>query len=186
VPYERIDFVHPALDLVNSQHGIGRDLLRDRTWLTDYLERWGYADADAPDVKALSELRGLMRRIVEIVADGGSPADADLQRLNAILRRGRLAPELAADGGELDLRLVPARRDQASVRAQLAKALAELLSEGDRDRLKVCDNPKCRFAFYDRSRNRSRRWCSHTTCGNLDKVTRFRARRRGERYSASR
>lgn len=186
VPYERIDFVHPALDLVNSQHGLGRDLLEDEGWLNDFLERWGYSTAAAADAASLVDLRRLMRRIVETVARGGRPARADLARLNASLRGGRLAPVLAADGPEFELRLVPGKRDAASVRAELAAALAELLANGEPERLKVCDNPGCRFAFYDASRNRSRRWCSHTTCGNLDKVKRFRARRRREGYSASR
>ena len=182
VAYERIDFVHPALDLVNSQHGVGRDLLEDRGWLADFLKRWGYA----AEPGSLSDLRRLMRRIVETVARGEPPARPDLERLNATIRRGRLAPVLAEGEAGFELLLVPERPDTASIRAELAAALAALLANGEPNRLKVCDNPDCRFAFYDVSRNRSRRWCSHTTCGNLDKVARFRARRRRESYSASR
>ena len=182
MPYERIDFVHPALDIVNSQHGVGRDLLEDRGWLADFLDRWGYIVQPG----SLRELRSLMRRIVEAVARGESPAQSDLESLNATICRGRLAPVLSEEGSGFQLRLVPERPDPVSVRAELAAALAELLANGEPKRLKVCDNPKCRFAFYDASRNRSRRWCSHTTCGNLDKVARFRARRRRDRYSPSR
>jgi predicted RNA-binding Zn ribbon-like protein len=78
------------------------------------------------------------------------------------------------------------------VLSELAFALSELLARGEVDRIKVCDNVDCRFAFYDASKNRSRRWCAHTTCGNRHKVKQFRARRRkaargeGNRYSASR
>ena len=186
MPYERIDFVHPALDLVNSQHGVGRDLLEDRTWLTDYLQRWDLQGAGDSDVSGLGSLRALMRRIIEAVARGERPLPTDLERINRILRRGRLAPVLAAGEGAFELRLAPVRRDAVSVQAELAAALADLLATGEPHRLKVCDNPDCRFAFYDASKNRSRRWCSHATCGNRHKVTQFRARRRRERYSASR
>ena len=62
--------------------------------------------------------------------------------------------------------------------SELAAEFVELLSRGELDRIKVCDNEDCRFAFYDGSRNRARRWCSHTTCGNRHKVKQFRARRR--------
>jgi predicted RNA-binding Zn ribbon-like protein len=187
VPYDRIDFVHPALDLVNSQHGSGRDLLDDPGWTNDFLAAWGYTHVGVPNARersSLAALRTLMRRIVETVSSGRQPDHADLARLNSILRRGRLDPVLEADGADFTLRLVPASRDWLSVLSELAAALAELLSKAEPDRLKVCDNPDCRFAFYDTSRNRSRRWCSHTTCGNRHKVRQFRARRQHERQSA--
>jgi predicted RNA-binding Zn ribbon-like protein len=187
VPYDRFDLVHPALDLVNSQHGDGPDLLDDRGWLGEFLERWGYGEAGAPDEserRALRDLRGLLRRVVEAVGNGETPGRGDLDRLNRLLRRG-LAPALEADGAGFELRLVPARRDWAWVLSELASALAELLSSGEPARLKVCADDGCRFAFYDESRNRARRWCSHTTCGNRHKVRRYRARRR-EGYSPSR
>jgi predicted RNA-binding Zn ribbon-like protein len=188
VSYDRIDFVHPALDLVNSQHGIGRDLLEDAGWTSDFFARWGYKDARVPSARelgALVALRALMRRIVETVSSGGQPRPADVKGLNRILRGGRLEPVFEADGTDFTLRLAPATRDWPSVLSELAAALAELLSEGESERLKVCDNPDCRFAFYDASRNRSRRWCSHRACGNRHKVKQFRARRRRERSSAS-
>ena len=37
------------------------------------------------------------------------------------------------------------------------------------NRLKVCPNDDCAWAFYDESRNRSRRWCSMNVCGNCHK-----------------
>lgn len=189
VPYDRIDFVHPALDLVNSQHGSGPDLLDDPGWTDDLLTHWGYNDAGvrtAREQSSLVALRALMRRVVETVSRGREPRPADLKRLNRILRRGRLEPVLEANGGEFTLRLVATSRDWPSVLSEFAAALAELLSEGEPERLKICDNPACRFAFYDASRNRSRRWCSHTTCGNRNKVTQFRLRQRHARRSASR
>ena len=184
MPYDRIDFVHPALDLVNSQHGSGPDLLDDPGWTGDFLAHWGYDNTGVPSARELSSLvglRSLMRRVVETVSRGNQPRPADLERLNRILRRGRLEPVLEPKGADFTLRLVPASREWPSVLSEFTAALAELLSEGEPERLKVCDNPDCRFAFYDASRNRSRRWCSHTTCGNRHKVTQFRARQRQAR-----
>jgi predicted RNA-binding Zn ribbon-like protein len=43
-------------------------------------------------------------------------------------------------------------------------------------RLKVCANPRCRGAFYDRSKNCSRLWHDVTTCGNTQNVRAYRAR----------
>lgn len=43
-------------------------------------------------------------------------------------------------------------------------------------RLKLCDNDQCRWLFIDHSKNRSRHWCESATCGNRQRVRRFRER----------
>jgi predicted RNA-binding Zn ribbon-like protein len=58
----------------------------------------------------------------------------------------------------------------------LLPALLELRSADAR--LRVCGNPRCRFAFLDRSRNRSRVWCESAACGNRIRVGRHRRRAR--------
>lgn len=52
--------------------------------------------------------------------------------------------------------------------------------DGRWQRFRMCDDPTCGTVFYDRSRNRSGRWCSMATCGNRNKVRAFR-----ERHAAS-
>jgi predicted RNA-binding Zn ribbon-like protein len=44
--------------------------------------------------------------------------------------------------------------------------------------MKACRAEDCRWAFYDRSRNRSRAWCSMRECGNRAKARSYRARQR--------
>ncbi len=61
----------------------------------------------------------------------------------------------------------------------VAQSAAELLMSPELVRLKVCEADDCGWLFVDASRNRSRRWCDMSDCGNLAKVRRFRARRRG-------
>lgn len=48
------------------------------------------------------------------------------------------------------------------------------IANGEVERLKLCADERCRVAFYDRSRNRSRTWCTGTECGNRNRVARFR------------
>ena len=43
-------------------------------------------------------------------------------------------------------------------------------------RLKICAAPECRWAFVDRSRNATRRWCSMRSCGNRHKLRRHRGK----------
>ena len=46
------------------------------------------------------------------------------------------------------------------------------------DRVKICPADDCRWAFYDRSRNHSRTWCSMQVCGNREKARTWRERAR--------
>jgi hypothetical protein len=62
-----------------------------------------------------------------------------------------------------------------------AAFLAEL--DGTFGRLRGCANPDCTSVFYDRSKNRTARWCSMASCGNRSKVRRFRERERSARAS---
>jgi predicted RNA-binding Zn ribbon-like protein len=45
------------------------------------------------------------------------------------------------------------------------------------ERVKICPADDCRWAFYDRSRNHSRTWCSMQVCGNREKARAWRGRR---------
>jgi predicted RNA-binding Zn ribbon-like protein len=62
--------------------------------------------------------------------------------------------------------------------ARLAAAITEAAAAGTWPRLKVCQESTCRWAFLDTSKNRSRAWCSMSTCGNRTKTRAYRARRR--------
>ncbi len=184
MPAQEYELVHPALDLVNTDHGRGFgfvDLLEQPAWLERFLEHWGWASAgpaSARDRKALVALRDRLRRVVEALAAGALPTRRDLDELNRVLAEVWLVREVVPSGGSISARLVPAERDWRWVRSEIAASLVELVSAGDPSRLNVCDNDDCRFAFYDRSKNRSRRWCAQSVCGNRHKVREFRARRR--------
>jgi predicted RNA-binding Zn ribbon-like protein len=128
--------------------------------------------------------------------------EGDLRRAIDV-REGLRALLLCNNGGELD-RLAVERLKRAASRAGLRVgfvegapslepdatgvdgALARLLAvvattdEPTWRRLKACRHEPCRWAFYDRSKNRSGKWCTMDVCGNLEKARAYRARRRGE------
>jgi predicted RNA-binding Zn ribbon-like protein len=65
------------------------------------------------------------------------------------------------------------------VRGALGRILAiAFLSEveGTWSRFKMCSSPVCRSVFWDRSKNRSGRWCTMKSCGNRAKVRAYRER----------
>lgn len=53
----------------------------------------------------------------------------------------------------------------------------ELLTSGELDRVHECEGDQCGWLFLDRSKNRSRRWCAMSDCGNVAKVRRYRRRK---------
>jgi predicted RNA-binding Zn ribbon-like protein len=59
---------------------------------------------------------------------------------------------------------------------RLVATVAELAPTDEWKRLKTCRDEHCRVAFYDKSRNRSRAWCSMEVCGNREKARSFRKR----------
>ena len=64
-----------------------------------------------------------------------------------------------------------------------AAALAELIGDGEAQRLGTCERTDCDRVYVDVSKNASRRFCS-LTCQNRVKVATFRERA-GKRRAAS-
>ena len=55
--------------------------------------------------------------------------------------------------------------------------LGGLWADGSWGRMKLCGNPDCLWAFYDRSHSRRGAWCEMASCGNKLKNRNLRARR---------
>ena len=60
----------------------------------------------------------------------------------------------------------------------VAQAAADLLISDELKLVRWCEAPDCEWLFLDRSRNRSRRWCDMTSCGNRAKARRHYERTR--------
>jgi predicted RNA-binding Zn ribbon-like protein len=178
-----------AFDLINSEEWYGRgpqgrvDHVAGPEGLAGFLGRWGFADVDAPTPaqrKQLLRLRATLRRMVTALAGGNAPSGDDLDDFGRFLASPALRRRVRPEGSGYRLDLAPVRRDWTWVLSEIASSFAQLLVEGERERIKLCDNPECRWAFYDTTKNRRRRWCDPTECGNLFKVRQFRARQRAE------
>ena len=59
---------------------------------------------------------------------------------------------------------------------ELLALVADARADGTWDRMKACAHDPCAWAFYDQSKNRSKRWCRMETCGNIEKARAHRAR----------
>lgn len=93
--------------------------------------------------------------------------------LNGVASRARLSLTLDQHG---NWRPKPHAAGIDGALGGLVALVADAVTAGEWQRLKVCVNETCRWAFYDRSRARSGRWCSMQTCGNKAKQQAWRDR----------
>jgi predicted RNA-binding Zn ribbon-like protein len=173
-----------ALALVNSEYWYGRgaagieDQLETPGWLTSYLDAWKLTPEKGPsdhDRRSLVALRALLRRLVTALHERRE-IEPDLEVLRPYIELSAVRRRLALP--DLRMELEPVRRDWDWVLGEIAASFVELLAAGGRERIKLCANDECGWAFYDESKNQRRRWCDMQICGNITKVRRFRARTR--------
>ena len=104
----------------------------------------------------------------------------------------RTTLEAAADGAGLTLRLGSGAALTAvapGVPGALGRLLATVsmaMADGSWARMKSCAQPNCGWIFFDRSNNRSSRWCTMAICGSRAKMTAHRRRKAGRRAEAPR
>jgi predicted RNA-binding Zn ribbon-like protein len=130
----------------------GTDLLTDSPGWRAWLATRGLSDAGSA-----AEVRAALRTAVGETAL--PPADVSAQVTVTLAAGG---PRLVAD----------------EVSGAVLAAAARLAVLGDWDRVKICPADDCRWAFFDRSRNHSRTWCSMRVCGNREKARAWRERTR--------
>jgi predicted RNA-binding Zn ribbon-like protein len=150
---QRLRIVLAELDLVSPAAPVSEDNLR----------------------RAL-ELREALRALA--LANNGIPAAHDAEHVVEQAAAGALGIRFV-NGLP---RFVGTERGVAGALATLAGIVAEAAAAGTWPRLKACPAEACGWVFYDRSRNRSGRWCDSTVCGNRAKTRAYRRRRRAQAH----
>ena len=151
-------------------HGEGADRVR--------AQARSDAPAAARDLARVHAVRAALREIADAIAEHRPARQGALDTINRALH-ARQVIELVPSADTcvaVDHRHVGDPVDDAL--ARLADPLVVELTSGDPDRIRVCDNDRCRWVFYDTSRTGRRRWCDMATCGNRAKAARHRARAR--------
>jgi predicted RNA-binding Zn ribbon-like protein len=163
----------------------------------DFLNTLDIEDAtDAlPHPQALHDWlaeQGLLRRDARVTRGEFEQALALRAALRVLVsHHHNQRPRALAEAATLAARAYPLRvafdeegtpgltADSDTVAGALARLLAGLplaVAGGTWQRLKLCVAESCEWAYYDTSKNRSRRWCSMDICGNREKTRTFRER----------
>ena len=182
------------VDLVNSEEWDTRgkltDWLDEPSWLPYFLRRWQFPSPAGQAFPAgrFRALRSMLRKSCEALFAGGSLPNAELRAINDAMNVSGKQELIQRQNG-LQVAFIPGSKGWDWILAQIALSFAQLLAQGERARItgsakghvgngrvKICRNPNCRWVFYDATKGATRKWCSDTACGNLDRVRRARAK----------
>lgn len=169
----RLELLRSFMNTVDIE--AGEDDFSSREALAQWLSSRGLmtpgirlTEADRREVIAFRET---VREVLEANAGHGTDGDA-VARFNAVAARVPLTLRIGATS-----MLEPQRATGIEVAVgRLLAIIPESITQGTWQRLKVCRNDTCRWAFYDSSRNRSGAWCTMAICGNRMKGRAFRRR----------
>jgi len=127
-------------------------------------------------------LREALRGIFMALANHQRPADADLNELNANLAASLPHARLALDETHDVYEWGWAGTDLNSPLWSIVRSAADVLtSEQERPLVRECGAGDCSWLFMDSTKNRSRQWCSMTSCGNREKARRHYQRVKAQR-----
>ena len=132
--------------------------------------------AFASDLRLAREVRASIQALRAHNTSGEPVTADDLRPLEQAGREGQPRLQVASDGQVSLEAQAPAGRVAGGLLGLLL-IIRDAQADGSWDRLKLCGNPDCRWAFYDRSHSRRGAWCDMASCGNRLKNRNLRARR---------
>ena len=168
-----IGLIQAFVNTVDLQDG--PEELSDPNTLKAWLVAKGLLGAsdpvDASDLKHAVALREAMRGAIG-PNSGFRVYPVDIATLNGAAIASALRMRFGADGKP---RLEPEAGGVVGALGRLVATLYAAMEDANWARLKLCRSKACRWAFYDRSKNHSSRWCTMASCGNREKARRFRS-----------
>ena len=182
-----------ALDFVNTRpviNGEPTEMLADGQALAHWLQAAGLVNErssarlarewSSPTFTAalagLRDSRENLREAVFQIEAGEAPAASFIKDLNRLLLRHPVVDQVVNVSSSLERRRRFTPEIPEDAFAPLADAMADLVTDVDRERIRKC--PSCVLHFYDTSKKGTRVWCSMRMCGNRAKVAAFAGRQR--------
>jgi predicted RNA-binding Zn ribbon-like protein len=180
-----LNTLHPGHDRTDAQHQTDEHLAQPVDAAIWFLEHGlvhpeaGVRIGDA-ELGRIKRVRTALREVVDAVVEGRRPDPDAVHLVNATLE-ARRPTHLELDGSALRIGHRHAEAPVDDALAVIAEAIIEELAAGRPERLRICANDRCRWAFFDSSPTGRRRWCDMRSCGNQAKAARYRARIKEEK-----
>jgi predicted RNA-binding Zn ribbon-like protein len=183
---------HPVLDFLNTRMRVDDtlvDLLRSDEDVLLWFKQAGLPtptiDDESKPLNLLRSARTLRESVRSLIESrkGGRRGDPSL--LNKFLAAGCGYPQLVwSKPNKLRIESVRRQESAESIFVPIAEATVDLVTTGDFDLVKRCEDQSCVRWFFDQTKSHRRRWCSMELCGNRHKVAAYRARRRNQSVSS--
>ena len=169
-----LDLVQRFVNSVDLESG--EDELTSPEALREWFAERGLLDGgdmvSGGDLARALDVREGLRAVLR--GNNGLPLDEHaVERLDQAV--GRAAVRVRFATGR-DPELVADARGVDGAIARLMAIVAASVEHGDWERLKACPREDCEWAFFDKSKNRSGRWCTMEACGNVEKARSYRER----------
>lgn len=126
------------------------------------------------DVERLKEARPRIRAAFEAQSETEA-----VDGLNAVLRETKAVPQLSSETGRWTYS-VPSGRASDAIAALCAMGVLEAIRDGAWKRFGICNGDPCRCVYVDRSKNRSRTYCSQACADRLNAAA-YRRRKAARR-----
>lgn len=123
-------------------------------------------------------IRDLLVSIFAGLANGRSISSQRFFELNSALEEVPGFLSVRKDSDRIAMQWTSAHEGLQRVFFKVLTSAADLLASDRLMRLRECASNDCTWLFVDESRNRSRRWCDMSTCGNRMKARRHYRRGR--------
>jgi predicted RNA-binding Zn ribbon-like protein len=163
-------FVNTAeLDEGTDALGTPSELVR---WLADQGLLEPGRRATRVDLRRAVDLREALRALM--LANNGLEADiaSASATLDETARQSGLGIRFFGGGVRVD----PRAGGVSGALGRILAIVAASMADGTWSRVKACRADDCRWSYFDHARNRSRAWCSMSSCGNREKARAFRRR----------
>jgi predicted RNA-binding Zn ribbon-like protein len=172
--HTQLDLVRDYVNTLDIETGIDRIASPDElaAWLSEQGLVDDLVEPTAQEHEDALAVREAIRDL--LLTNNGVPADAGAAS-RTLEEAGRKA-HLGVRFEEGRPALAPEDDGARGAIGRIVATVAELATTDEWKRLKGCRDDHCRVAFYDKSRNRSRAWCSMEVCGNREKARSFRER----------
>ncbi|MBV9569468.1 MAG: ABATE domain-containing protein [Hyphomicrobiales bacterium] len=116
-------------------------------------------------------LREAIHRVIAAIAHREPPAGTDLSHLAACCASAlaKASLEMGEEGARW--RWPTQEPVPETILGPIALSVIGILRETDARCLKQCSGEHCGWVFFDMTKNRSRRWCEMSVCGNRAKAS---------------
>jgi predicted RNA-binding Zn ribbon-like protein len=201
-PIENLSLIggHLSLDFVNT---MGEHLSdHPSEWLHNYrdLAIWGrragavseaeserfidWADENPEGAETIVHRARALREIIFHLLfshlQAAPPDETSVERFNQLLAVAPTRVGISPDGAKYTWQFSGEIDSPDAIVWRVVWATADLLTSDQLAQVKMCEGDECGWLFLDTSRNRSRRWCSMSDCGNRAKANRYYKRHKDE------